>query len=48
MDNYPEEFTELQKRPNEELQGRLCVCFYVSKSIGIFLFSPRKHVMGTH
>ena len=21
MDNYPEEFTDLQKRPNEELQG---------------------------
>lgn len=22
MDNYPEEFTDLQKRPNEELQGK--------------------------
>jgi len=21
MDNYPEEFTELQKKPNDELQG---------------------------
>lgn len=22
MDNYPEEFTELQKKPNDELQGK--------------------------
>lgn len=22
MDNYPQEFTELQKQPNEELQGQ--------------------------
>ena len=23
MDNYPEEFTDLQKRPNDELAGKM-------------------------
>ena len=35
MDNYPEEFTELQKRPNEELQGRGIIVLRQSH----FLFS---------
>ena len=27
MDNYPEEFTELQRRPNDELAGKLQYLF---------------------
>ena len=26
MDNYPTEFTDLQKRPNDELQGMVVPC----------------------
>ena len=47
MDNYPEEFTELQKRPNEELQGRFAGPQIREYNIFFSYFSIQTYVVGT-
>jgi len=35
MDNYPEEFTELQKRPNDDLAGMHAILCNLNRKIPV-------------